>query len=104
MARAESIKRTFFPPGKPADSPALAQGMKVFPAAGNKLVRLSLVAHIPYQAVPGGVEDIMEGQGQFHHPEAGGQVTSHLGDRPDNLFAYLLSQWGQVGYAHLAQV
>ena len=104
MARAEGVKRALFPPGKPADSPALTQGMKVFPAAGNELVSISLMAHIPYQTIPGGIKDIMEGQGQLHHPKAGSQMTSHFGDRPDNLFPYLLGQRSQVGDAHLAQV
>ena len=39
-------------------------------------MRVALVAHVPHQPVVGGVEQIVQGHGQFHHAEAGAEVPA----------------------------
>ncbi len=104
MAGPEGIVGAFFPPGKPADPSALAQGVKIFLPAGNQLVGIGLVPHVPDDPVPGGIEDVVKRQGQFHHAQTGGQMPPHLGDRSDDLLADLLSQARQIGRPQVAQV
>ncbi len=104
MAGPEGIVGAFFPAGKTADPPALAQGMEVFLTAGDQLVGIRLVPHVPDDPVPRGIEDIMERQSQLHNAQAGSQMAPHLGDRPDDLFPDFLGQLRQIRCPHLAEV
>ena len=54
----------------------LPHGENLVAAAGENLVRVALVAHVPHQPVVGGVEQVMQGHGQFHHAEAGAEVPA----------------------------
>ena len=54
----------------------LPHGENFVAAAGENLVRVALVAHVPHQPVVGGVEQVMQGHGQFHHAEAGAEVPA----------------------------
>jgi hypothetical protein len=58
---------------------------------------IGLVAYVPNDSVPGGIEDIVKGQSQLYDSKAGSQVPPHLGDGLNNLLPDLLGQRGQVG-------
>ncbi len=104
MTRAESIVGALLPAGETADSPELAQSVEVLPPARDELVSIGLVPYVPDQTVPGGIENIMEGQGEFYHPQVGGQMSANFGDGTDDFFADLLRQQRKIHRPHLAQV
>ncbi len=62
--------------GETAQTLELAEGMKFVFAAGDYFVGVCLVSHIPDDPVPGCVEDVMEGQGQLHGAQVGGEVAA----------------------------
>jgi hypothetical protein len=65
--------------GEAGQTVALAQGADAVAPAGDDLVRIGLVADVPDQAVLGGIEQVMQGDGQFHHAQSGAQMAA--GDR-----------------------
>jgi len=67
MPYTKSIVFTFGTTRKAGDPLRFAQGLHAVTAAGENLVRISLVANIPYQLVIRGVEHIMQCDGQFYH-------------------------------------
>ena len=54
----------------------LAQGVKAVVSTGDQFVGIGLVTHIPNHLVPIQVQGLVEGQGEFHHPQSGSQVTA----------------------------
>ncbi len=79
MRRAERVVFAFRTLGEARQPAALAQGLDPVPATGQDLVGIGLVAHVPDQAVARGVVDIVQGDGQLDHAQAGAQVPA--GDR-----------------------
>ena len=53
-----------------------------FPAPGQDFVGIGLVADVPDQAVFRGIEDVMQGNGQFQDTQAGAEVAACLSHRP----------------------
>src|SRR5881296_667200 len=49
-----------------------------FAAAGENLVRIGLVSHVPDDAVVRRVEDVVQRDGQLDRPQIGGQVAAGL--------------------------
>ncbi len=62
--------------GKARQPAQLAQAAHAVAPAGQDLVRIGLVAHVPDQPVFGRVEDIVQGDRQFHRAEVGAQVAA----------------------------
>ncbi len=62
--------------GKAADAVELAQGVKALAAAGEQLVGIGLVAHVPDDLVLGRVEHPVQGDGQLHHAQGAGEVAA----------------------------
>src|SRR5262249_33019768 len=69
-----------------ADAPVLPQRGKPIPAPGQDLVRVGLVADVPDNLVPRGVENLVEGQGELDHPETRPQMPADAGDYLDDVF------------------
>jgi hypothetical protein len=65
MRRAERIVVGLAALGEPAEAPLLAQRADAVAAAGDDLVGIALVAHIPDKLVIGRVEDCVDRDGQF---------------------------------------
>ena len=63
-----------------ADAAELAQRAHAVTPAGEDLVRVGLVAHVPDQAVMGRV-NVMQGHRQFDRAEVGAEVPAGLGHR-----------------------
>ena len=84
-----------------------AQALHAFPAACRYFVGITLMAHIPDQPVFRGIEDGVQGDGQFYGAEIGGQMTAGLRYRlnqegaqfADQLWQLLAFQTTQVGWA-----
>ena len=81
--------------GEAAEALVLAQGVEAVLAPGEELVGVGLVAHVPDDLVPGGVKDVMQRDGELHHPQAGGEVPAGHGDRGDDFVADLPGQLRQ---------
>ena len=63
-----------------------------FTAAGENLVRIGLVSHVPDDAVMRRIEDVMQRDGQLDRPQIGGQVAAGLADRFQDEGAQLLGE------------
>jgi hypothetical protein len=50
------------------------------------------MSHIPDEAVPRGVEHVVEGECQLHRSQRGGQVASPLGDGIDHDLSDFISE------------
>ena len=104
MARRKRVVFAFILLGKAADAALLAKGVKGPIAPGQKLVGVGLVPHVHHELVLGGVEHVVHGHGQLHHPQVGGQVAAVLRDHVDDLRAQLLAELLQLLDAQLFQV
>ncbi len=76
MADTESVVFAFGPCRKRCQALGLLDGMQPPAAAGEDLVRVGLVSHIPYQPVERRIEYVVERDGQLYRAEAGGEVTA----------------------------
>ncbi len=82
----------------------LAQAGHAFATTGEDLVRIGLVAHVPHQPVFRGVEDVMQGHGQFDDAQAGAEVTAGLAHGPQEKGAQFVGDGFQLGVIELAQL
>ena len=76
--------------GKGARPSVLLDGVQLLAPAGEHLVRIGLVAHVPHQAVVRRVEDIMQGDGQLDRAQAGGEMAAAGADGLDQELAQLV--------------
>ena len=90
--------------GKAADAAGVAQRLETRLAAGDDLVRVALVAHVPQQLVPLEIEDVVQRQRQLDRPQIAGQMAAALTDGTQYELADLLRQSVQLGHRKLLQV
>ncbi len=90
--------------GETEQAALFADGKYPFPAAGDDLVGIALVADVPDDLVQRRVEDPMQGQGQVHGPQVGRQVPAVLRDHLHQQFPDLLRQGGQFLQAQFLDV
>src|SRR5690606_19963536 len=72
--------------------------------AGKDLVRVGLMAHIPYQAVFRSVEHVVQRDGEFNHAEASTKMPAGLTDGVKKKFAQFSRQLRQLLFSHGAQI
>ncbi len=53
--------------------------MKTLMSAGDQLMGIALMADIPDQFIDRGIENVVQGQGQFDHPETGTKMSTGMG-------------------------
>ena len=104
MCGTKGVVNAFFSSGKTAQAPFLTQRTHQRVAAGQYFVGIGLVAHIPNQAIFGGVEHIVQGNGQFHRPQIGTEMPTGLRHGLHQALAQLLGQRRQVFTRKLFQV
>ena len=80
MAGAKGVVFAFATAWKTSNPLRFAQVLHFVTATGENLVRISLVAYVPYQFVVRGVEYIMQRDGQFYYTQIRGQVAAGLGN------------------------
>src|SRR5215467_7500038 len=90
--------------GETREASALAQGADAVAAAGEDLVRIGLVAHVPNQPVARRVEDPVQRDGELHDAEPGTQMSSRHRYDVDGLLPQLIYQLSQVLLGKGAQV
>jgi len=87
-----------------ADAAGGAQGVEPVLPSGQNLVDVGLVADIPDKFVFGGVKDVMQCQGQFHHAQVGPQMAAVAGQHRDQLLPDFLRQDLQLVHGQLLDV
>src|SRR5262249_32115943 len=104
VSRAEAVVLAFGTLSEPGQAAARPQCLYAIPAAGEDLVRVSLMANVPYQFVIGGVKDVMQCDRQFDHPEASSKVAARDRDRVDRLRAQFIGNLSKVPCIDTAQI
>ena len=69
VAGAEGVVLALAHLWKSTQSPFGSDRGELISPSGDNFVGVCLMAHIPYQLVVGGVEDIMQSHGQLHHAQ-----------------------------------
>ena len=90
--------------GEAGEAPALAHGADAVAPAGQDLVRIGLVADVPDQPVIRGIEDVMQGDGELDHAEAGPEMAAGHRHRIDGFGPQRVRHALQVGFLEAAQV
>ena len=83
MAADKGIVRTFPRPGKTAEPIQLTQRSKLIHPAGEQLVHITLMAHIVDDLVFRRLKHAVDGCGDLHNPQIGGQMPSCEGQASD---------------------
>ncbi len=96
MAGAKGVVFALCPSRETGNAAGLAQAFHGLASTRQNLVRVGLVAHIPYQAVIRRIEDIMQGDGEFDHTKIGRQVAAGLRDAINQKGAQLFCQLWQL--------
>jgi len=104
VAHVKAVVGRFIPLGKAADAVLLSQGGKTVAPSGEQFVGVGLVPHVPDDLVVGGGEDPVQGNGQFHHPQAGRQVAAVSGAGFNDNLAQLFRKVGQQPHRQAFQV
>ena len=76
MADAKGVVLAFGTMAEGRESAEAANGFKLFATAGEDLVRIGLVAHVPDQAVMRRIKTAMQRQRQFHRAQVGGEMPA----------------------------
>ena len=103
MGCAERVVVTLGAAGKAIEPAALPNRADVLPPAGENLVRIGLVAHIPDEPVSRRIECVVKRYGEFDHPHPAAEVSARLGGRSDDLCSQFGCQTGKIVGAKLAQ-
>ena len=91
MRRAKVVEFALSALGKTAQATQLAQRCHAIPSAGQNLVRVSLVAHIPDDAVFWGVVNVMQCHGELNRAQVGAEVPRGLGHAVQQITAQLIA-------------
>jgi hypothetical protein len=87
VARAVAVVRTLGAQGKAVQAVRLADRVEAVLAAGEQLVDVALVAHVPDKLVLGRAEDLVQRDGQFDDAEVGAEMAARLGEGLDEFLA-----------------
>ena len=82
----------------------LLDGMKLRAASGQDLVRIGLMAHIPHQAIVGGIENVVQRDGEFDGAQAGGEVSTARAHALNQELAQLGRQLNELRLGQQAQI
>ena len=99
MSAGESVVFAFFGRGERAYTFEFTVGGKGFAPSGQYLVAVSLMAHIPDDAVVGSVVDVVQGDSQFHSSEAGCEVPRIAGYFFNDVLPQFFADFRQLVYA-----
>src|SRR5260370_177954 len=86
-------------PRRPGDAPGAGAARMSRGGAGagrDDFVRMGLVADVPDQPVPGGVEDVMQRHRELDHAQAGAEMAAGDRNGRDRLLAQLVGQLAQL--------
>jgi hypothetical protein len=86
------------------EAPVLADRVELVAAAGEHLVRIGLVAHVPQHLVARGVEQRVDRHGDLAGAEVGAEVPADFADRVDDQLAHLLGHLDELVVVEALQV
>ncbi len=104
MGGAERVVIAFGALGETGQSAAGAQRANAIAASGQDLVRIGLVTDVPDQAIARGVENIMQGRGQFDDAEAGAEMSARYRDGIDGLLTQFIGDLPNLFHIEPAQI
>ena len=104
MRCAERVVLAFGALGEAGQAAALAQGADTVTAAGQDLVRIGLMADVPDQPVPRGIEHIVQRHSQLDDAEAGAKMAAGRGDGIDCLLAQFVGDLAQLALIEAAEI
>lgn len=104
MSGHESVVDALVGVGESRQASELAVVDKAVAASGEYLMPVGLMAHVPYNAVVGRVENIVQGHGEFHRAHRRGEVTGVYRKPVDEELPYLLAHGGEFGLGQGSQV
>ena len=104
MPGAEGVVFALVAAREAGDAAELAQAVHALAPAGQHLVRVGLVAHVPDHAVVGRVEDMVQRHRQLHRAQVAAQVAAGLAHALEHEVAQLDGQRLEFGARHAAQV
>jgi hypothetical protein len=78
MRRAKGVVLTLIAPWKTRQSAQLPQSWHALAPTGENFVGVSLMAHIPHNAIFWRIEYIVQGHGEFYGAQVGTEVTTGL--------------------------
>src|SRR5690242_17428557 len=96
MRRAEGVVLRFGAARKAGDAVDHAQPRHGFAPAGEDLVRISLVADVPDDAVFRRVENVVQRDRQLYRSEVGGEMPAGLGHRFEYEGAQLVGELAEL--------
>ena len=103
MAHPEGVELALGTLGEGRQAVVLAHAVHGFTTAGQNLVRIGLMTHVPHQTVMGRFQRMMERHGQLDHTEPGTEVPAGTADAVQQVGAQFVSQLAQLCRAHGAQ-
>ncbi len=104
MGCAEGVVLAFATARESRDAVKLAQRVHALAAAGENLVRVSLMTDVPDDPVLWRIEDVMQGDRQFDRAQVGRQMAAGLRHRLDDEFAQFIGQRLELRPRQLAQI
>ena len=104
VSHAEGVVLAFIPLREWRQPSPLAYAVQAVLAAGQYLVHIGLVAHVPDQPVIGCVVQVMEGDGEFHGAQAGGKMAAVAAGPMQQKFPDFHGQRLQLGFGQGAQI
>ena len=104
MTRSVAVVLALGAQQEPVESAMLAHRRKTFTATRQDLVDVALVADIEEDPVRGGLEDAVQGYGEFDHPEIGTEMSACLGKRGDEFLADLKRKAGEILFGKLPEI
>ena len=90
--------------GKPERPPWVRMVGNAFQTAGDELVRVGLVAHVPHDHVLGRIELGVERQREFDHPQTRAEMAAGTGDGGDDLLPDLAGEVGEPARVERAEI
>ena len=72
---------------EPVQPTRSADCAELFLPSGEQFVHVGLMADVEQEAIGGGVEDVVQRERQFHHPEIRAQMPPIVGEHGDHSFA-----------------
>ena len=104
VADAEGVVLTLAPGGKRGEAAILLDGVQQLASAGQHLVRVGLVTHVPDQPVVRCIENVMQRDRQLDRTQARGKMPAPRAHALNQELAQLVRQRRQLGRRQAPQV
>ena len=104
MRGAKGVELAFVATGKSAQTMTLAQAAHLFAPTRQNFVGISLVAHVPHDAVMRRVEHIVKSHRQLDRAQVRAQMPARFGHAVQQVIAQLIGQGFELRTAQSAQI